>query len=50
MISIILEWLEAGKNFDEIIDAYPSLTRDDIVSVLKYARKLVEDEKIAIIT
>jgi len=50
MISIILEWLEAGKTFDEIIDAYPSLTREDIVSVLKYARKLVEDEKIAIIT
>lgn len=50
MISIILEWLEAGKNFDEILDAYPSLTKEDIVSVVKYARKLVEDEKIAITT
>lgn len=46
MISIILEWLEAEKTFDEILDAYPSLTKKDIVSVLKYARKLVENEKL----
>ncbi|TFF86860.1 MAG: DUF433 domain-containing protein [Promethearchaeota archaeon] len=50
MISIILEWLEAGKSFNEIIDAYPSLTKQDISAVIKYARKLIEDEKIAVIS
>jgi uncharacterized protein (DUF433 family) len=45
-ISIILEWLEAGKSFEEIIDAYPNLTREDIIAVIRYARKLIEDEKI----
>jgi uncharacterized protein (DUF433 family) len=49
MISIILEWLEAEKTFDEIIDAFPSVTKEDISAVVRYARKLIEDEKIAII-
>jgi len=47
MISIIFEWLESGKTFDEIVDAFPSLTKDDIAASIKYARKLVDDEKIA---
>jgi len=45
MISIIFEWLEARKTFDEIIYAFPSLTKDDIAAAIKYARKVVEDEK-----
>ena len=49
MISVILEWLETGKTFDEILDAYPSLTKEDIASAIKYARKLVEDEKVVIL-
>ena len=35
MISIVFEWLEAGKTFDEIIDAFPSLTKDDIAAAIK---------------
>ncbi len=49
MISIILEWLEAGKTFDDILNAYPTLKREDIAAVIRYARKIIEDEKIAII-
>jgi uncharacterized protein (DUF433 family) len=49
MVSIILEWIEAGKTFDEILKAYPSLTREDISSAIKYARKLVEDEELALV-
>jgi len=48
-ISLILEWLEAGKTFEEIIDAYPDLTREDIIAVIRYARKLIEDEKIVVV-
>jgi len=50
MISIILEWLEAGKSFDDILNAYTSLTRKDISAVIRYARKLIEDAKIGIIS
>ncbi len=50
MVSIILEWLEAGKTFNEIIAAYPSLSKEDIAAALRYARKLIEDEKIVSIS
>ena len=46
MISIILEWLEAGKSFDEIIEAYPTLKKEDISAAIRFARKLAEDERI----
>ena len=45
MISIILEWLEAGKTFEEIIDAYPELSKEDLSATVRYARKLIEEEK-----
>ena len=45
MVSIILEWLEAGKAFDEIINAYPSLNKEDISAAIRFARKLVESNK-----
>jgi len=50
MISIILEWLEAGKTFEEIIDAYPELSKEDLSATVRYARKLIEEEKSASIS
>jgi len=47
IISIILEWLEAGKTFEEIMDAYPELTKEDISATIRYARKSIEEEKSA---
>ena len=44
MVSLILEWLEAGKSFKEIIKAYPKLTKDDISAAIRYARKFLEEE------
>ena len=44
MISILLEWLEAGKNFEDIINAYPELTTDDISAVIRYARKVIAEK------
>jgi uncharacterized protein (DUF433 family) len=50
MISIILEWLEAGKTFEEIMDAYPELSKEDLSATVRYARKLIEEEKSASIS
>lgn len=50
MISIILEWLEAGKTFEEIMDAYPELSKVDLSATVRYARKLIEEEKSASIS
>ncbi|MHA1444640.1 MAG: DUF433 domain-containing protein [Candidatus Hodarchaeales archaeon] len=46
IISIILDWLAEGASFEKIIDAYPSLTAEDIKAILNYSRKLVENQKI----
>jgi uncharacterized protein (DUF433 family) len=44
-ISIILDWLTAGASFEDILDAYPSLTREDIVAVLEYSKLLIEKQQ-----
>ena len=50
IISIILEWLEAGKTFEEILDAYPDLSKEDISATVRYARKSIEEEESASIS
>lgn len=50
IISIILEWIEAGKTFEEIMDAYPELSKEDISATVRYARKSIEEEKSASIS
>ena len=44
MISIVLEWLEAGKSFEDINDAYPELSNEDISAAIRYARRVIEEE------
>ena len=49
-ISIVLDWLAEGSTFEEIIDAYPSLTKEDIKAILVYSRKLIDNQKIIALT
>lgn len=44
-ISIILDWLTEGASFEEVIDAYPGLTYEDIKAVLNYSRRLSKTKK-----
>lgn len=44
-VSLILELLEAGLSFEEIIEEYPHLIKEDIVAAIRYARELVEDQR-----
>ena len=48
-ITYILQWLEAGKSFSDILEAYPFLTIDDIKAVLSYARSVIEHEDLIFI-
>jgi uncharacterized protein (DUF433 family) len=50
MVSIILVWLEAGRDFDDIMEAYPQLEKEDISASVRFTRKLVETERFAIKT
>ena len=46
VVSIILEWLESGKTFSDILAAYPFLTEEDIRAAVRYARIIIEREDI----
>jgi len=41
-VSLILGYLAAGKDFEEIIKEFPDLTKEQIAACLDYARDLSE--------
>ncbi|MFC4874449.1 DUF433 domain-containing protein [Negadavirga shengliensis] len=43
----ILEYLAAGESYENILDAYPSLEREDILAVIQFASKMLDHEIIA---
>ena len=46
-VAMVLELLEEGLTFDEIIqDYYPQITRQDIQACLEYAKVIVNGEEI----
>jgi len=43
-VYLVLEKLGAGDTTEQILDAYPQLTRDHITAALKYAAGLANNE------
>nr|NQU91788.1 DUF433 domain-containing protein [Bacteroidota bacterium] len=43
-VDIILEKLAAGDKFDDILDAYPKLSRADITACLLFAADSIRNE------
>jgi uncharacterized protein (DUF433 family) len=43
-VHVILDLLGAGETQENILEAYPQLTADDIQACLKYAAKLATEE------
>ena len=41
-VQLILEWLSADPHGDEIYEAYPELTADDVRAAILFARDAVE--------
>lgn len=39
-VHTVLEFLAAGDPIEEVLDAYPDLTRDDVLACLNYASQL----------
>lgn len=48
MVSVILDNLAAGLSTDEIINSYPSVTREAIQSSIDYAAELARERVVAI--
>lgn len=45
-VELIVSLLAQGQTIDEILVAYPHLTRDDILAALRYAGALLEEERV----
>ena len=43
-VDLILEKLAGGDSMDDLIDAYPRLTRDDIAACLMFAADSIKNE------
>lgn len=37
----VLEFLSAGDSVDDVLDEYPTLTRDDVLACLAYSARLL---------
>jgi len=46
MASVILDNLAAGVSIDEVMDSYPSVTRESILAAVAYAADLARDRVI----
>jgi uncharacterized protein (DUF433 family) len=44
-VYLILELLWAGYDFKRILEAYPSLTEEDIKAAVNYAAQIVKNEE-----
>ena len=44
-IYLILEKLEAGASFEDLLDSHPRLVREDIQAVIDYSKRYTNGEK-----
>ncbi|MFW9992218.1 MAG: DUF433 domain-containing protein [Candidatus Odinarchaeota archaeon] len=42
----ILDWLEEGSSFEEILDNFPAIAREDIQEIIAYAKEIIAGEVI----
>lgn len=45
-VSLIVDFVASGSSFEEILDAYPALTRQDIEAALAYATAEAEQTEV----
>ena len=49
-VTVVLANLAAGMNEDEMLESYPSLTRDGIRASAAYASELIASERVVLVT
>lgn len=45
-VDLVLDLLSQNYNLEEILKEYPSLTKEDILSAIKFATEKIKEEKI----
>ena len=48
MVSVILDNLAAGKSYEEILQNYPSLKKEDIIAAIAYGAYLSKERTITL--
>ncbi|QDA30467.1 DUF433 domain-containing protein [Thermococcus indicus] len=44
-VYLILELLANGWSFEEILESYPQLTKEDILAAIRYASMILKEEQ-----
>lgn len=43
-VELVLGWLANGWTFEQVLESYPHITRDDILAVLAFAAERLHEE------
>ena len=46
LILDILDWIKEGETFDSILENFPSISREDIKEIIRYAQDMIAGEMI----
>ena len=44
-VELILGWLANGWTYDQVIESYPHITRDDILAALAFTEEMLREEQ-----
>ncbi len=44
-VELILGWLANGWTYDQVIESYPHITREDILAALAFTEEMLRDEQ-----
>lgn len=46
MVTNILGMLAGGATIEQVLEAYPELTREDVAAALGYASRVIDEERV----
>lgn len=44
-VELILGWLAEGWTFEQLLEAYPHISRDDVLAALAFAAEMMREEQ-----
>ena len=44
-VELILGWLAVGGSFEDVLESYPHIKREDILAALAFAAEMMRDEE-----
>ncbi len=44
-VELILGWLANGWTYDQVLESYPHISREDILAALAFAEEMLRDEQ-----